>query len=214
MRPASSCETVHWPRLSVGSDSNLPSCHFRSNTCSDEYITLSIAQNRLLALCSMPPFGLPNVLTTSSFVSALRSPLVSFINQRFGGSPTRTPWSSTFKARGPVEPVGEHGLLVHHAVAVGVFQHADAIERLLRIAPGHVGQERRHLDHPQAAVGIEVHEDRRVDERLRRDELDVKARRQRERSHLLLGRQRDRLRHRWFRRRPGVPGHLGGALAP
>ena len=31
----------------------------RSQTCSDEYMTLSIAQNRLLALCSMPPFGLP-----------------------------------------------------------------------------------------------------------------------------------------------------------
>ena len=31
----------------------------RSQTCSDEYITLSIAQNRLLALCSMPPLGLP-----------------------------------------------------------------------------------------------------------------------------------------------------------
>jgi hypothetical protein len=62
---------------------------------------LSIAQNRLLALCSIPPFGFPNVLVTSSFVSALRSPSVSFISHRFGGSPTRTPCSSTFRARGP-----------------------------------------------------------------------------------------------------------------
>ncbi len=101
MRPASSCETTHWPRLSAGSDSSLPLRHFRSKTCSDEYITLSIAQNRLFALCSIPPFGFPNVSTIRSFVSALKSPSVSFISQRFGGSPTRTPCSSTFRARGP-----------------------------------------------------------------------------------------------------------------
>ena len=41
---------------------------------------------------------------TSSFVSAFKSPFVSFISQRFGGSPTSTPWSSTLSARGITSP--------------------------------------------------------------------------------------------------------------
>ena len=48
--------------------------------------------------------------------------------------------------------VGEHGLLVHRAVAVRVFQHADPVERLARVPPGRVGQEGQHLEHPQPAV--------------------------------------------------------------
>ena len=45
-----------------------------------------------------------NVLVTSSFVSAFKSPLVSLKSQTFGGSPTSTPWSSTFSARGRTRP--------------------------------------------------------------------------------------------------------------
>ena len=44
--------------------------------------------------------------------------------------------------------VGEHRLLVHPAVVVGVLEHADPVERLARVAPGRVRQEGQHLERP------------------------------------------------------------------
>ena len=108
--------------------------------------------------------------------------------------------------------VGEHRLLVHLAVAVGVLEDADAVERLLRVPAGRVRQEGQHLEHPQPAVRIELHQDRRLDHRFRGDELDAKSRRQGEGLHLLLGRQGDGLLHLLLGGRPDVARHLGGAL--
>ena len=70
--------------------------------CSDVYIQLSIAQNRLLALCSTLASRSPKVSVTSSLVSAFRSPFVSRISHRFGGSATSTPRSITFIVRGRI----------------------------------------------------------------------------------------------------------------
>ncbi len=73
-------------------------------SASDVYIQLSSAHVRLLSLCSTFASRRPYWSVTSSFVSACRSPFVSFISHKFGGSPTSTPWSSTFSARGATRP--------------------------------------------------------------------------------------------------------------
>ena len=109
--------------------------------------------------------------------------------------------------------VGEDGLLVHLAVSVRVLQHADPVEGLARVPPRGIRQERQHLEHPQPAVRVEVHQDRRLDHRLRCDELEAVSRRQRERLHRFLGRERDRLLHLLLGRRPDVPRYLGRTLS-
>ena len=78
------------------------------------------------------------------------------------------------------------------AVVVEVLEHDDAADRLARVLHPFAHREGRHLDHPQAAVGVEVHQDRILDERLLRDQLDVVAGRQDEGLQGLLGGERSR----------------------
>jgi hypothetical protein len=91
------------------------------------------------------------------------------------------------------ELVGEDRPLVHHAVAVGVLDHHDVVDRLVRVLAGRIRHETRHLEDPHAAVRIEVNRDRIDDERLAGNELDMVARRHHDRLLLLSCRQRRRL---------------------
>ena len=63
------------------------------------------------------------------------------------------------------------------------------------------GHEAGHLDHPEPALRIPVHDDRILDERLAGDELEVVAGRHRERLQRFRWRQRRRplgaLLNRW-----------------
>ena len=88
------------------------------------------------------------------------------------------------------ETVGKHRPLVHPAVAVGVFEHDDAADRIVLVRTGDVCHEARHLDGPEPAVGIPVDRDGFLNQRLARDELDVIARRHVERFQRVVRRQR------------------------
>ena len=91
------------------------------------------------------------------------------------------------------EAVGEHGRTVVGAVAVGVFPPRDAAVGFARIRPVGVAHIRPHLDHVEAAVGIEVDGHGPLDGRIGQDELSFEARGQQE--HLLL--ELGRLPHHW-----------------
>ena len=101
------------------------------------------------------------------------------------------------------QPIDEHRLLVHPAVAIGVLEHADAAERRALVGRGEILHVAEHLDHPHAAVGVPVDRDRVLHHRLARDQLGVIARRQKERLRFGLGRARRRvIRHLLQPRRP------------
>ena len=73
--------------------------------------------------------------------------------------------------------VEEDGLLVHLAVAVAIFEHADAAERLVLGRCGDVLHIADHLDDPEPALRIPVDEDWLLDHRFAGHELDVIPRR-------------------------------------
>ena len=116
-----------------------------------------------------------------------RSPLVSRISQALGGSPTSTPRSRTFTARARTNPSANTVRLSIRPVAVRVFQHDDAADRVVLVGPGDVPHEAGHLDRPQAPVEIPVDRDRLLDQRLGGDELDAVAGRHVERLQRFLG---------------------------
>ncbi len=112
------------------------------------------------------------------------------------------------------ELVGKDGAFVHHAVVVRILQHREVVNRLARVHRVCLRREAGHLEHPHAAVGIELDPDRVNHERLFRDELRVVTRRQDHRLQLLFGGQHGRLlgclrdprRPRFLRRtRPALP---------
>ena len=111
------------------------------------------------------------------------------------------------------ETVGEHRPLVHSPVAVRVFEHDDAADRIVLGRAGQIRHEARHFDSPETSVGVPVDRDRFLDQRLARHELDVIARRHVERLQGVLGRERwGFVRHSLNARRPRAVGRR--ALMP
>ena len=105
-------------------------------------------------------------------MSAFRSPLVSRISQRFGGSPTSTPRSSTLSARGRTSPSANTVRLSITPSLVRVFEHDDAADRLGSARTREVAHVAGHLDDPQAAVGIPVDRDGVLNQRFAGHELE------------------------------------------
>jgi hypothetical protein len=103
------------------------------------------------------------------------------------------------------ESVREDRPLVHRAVVVGVFEDDDSTDRI--VLPGRldVVHITRHLDDPEAAVGIPVDDDRILNERLARDQLETVTRRHVDRRELLRGRTNRRfIGDGLYARRPDV----------
>jgi hypothetical protein len=112
---------------------------------------------------------------------------------------------------GEDQPVGEDRAFVHHAVVVRVLEHHDAADRVhVGFRCGKVGHEPGHFDDPEAALGIPIHPDRILDERLARDQLEAIPGRDRERLHRVGRGQRRRLRGHLLH--AGWPG-LGALVA-
>ena len=84
------------------------------------------------------------------------------------------------------EIVEEDGALIHAPVAVGVFQHHDAADRIALAAACEIAHVALIFDDPDPAIGIELEEDGVVDERLGGDEFDAVAGRKLEGLCLLL----------------------------
>ena len=87
------------------------------------------------------------------------------------------------------EVIQVNSALVHPAVAIGVLEDHDPVDRFvftLAVGIRHIAPE---FDHPQAAVGTEVHRDGLMDQRLTRDDFDPETRGQAERFECLLRRQ-------------------------
>ena len=76
------------------------------------------------------------------------------------------------------QAIGKDRPFVHSAVPVHVLENGDIADGILGIAPGRVRKKRLQLEDPHPAVGIEVDDDRRLDQRLGSHELRVVARRQ------------------------------------
>jgi hypothetical protein len=81
--------------------------------------------------------------------------------------------------------VHEHGLLVHLAVVVSVFQYADSSDRLALARCGQVSHVPPFLDDPHAAIRIPIDEDRLLDHGFAGHKLNVVAGRHVERIHLV-----------------------------
>ena len=89
------------------------------------------------------------------------------------------------------EPIGKDGALVHPAVVIGVFEHADPAHRLqVRFRVREIAHVFRVLDHPKTAVRIPVDRNRILNERFGGHELHAVAGRQVEMLHLVRGRER------------------------
>ena len=89
------------------------------------------------------------------------------------------------------EPIGKDSALVHLAVVIRVFQHADPAHRLqVRFRVGEIAHVFRILDHPEAAVRIPVDRNRILNEGFGGHELHPVAGRQVEMLDLVRGRER------------------------
>ena len=112
---------------------------------------LSIAQNRLLALCSMVAAGAAVVVADEILgvgleiaVGVLHQPQVRRLADEHA-------LIEHLERARQHQLVGEHRALVHHAVAVRVFEDGDVVDRLARIRAVRLRHEARHLEHPHAA---------------------------------------------------------------
>ena len=101
------------------------------------------------------------------------------------------------------EAVEEDRPLVHLPVIVHVFEDDDPAGGIAFRGRGEIGHEPRHFDRPQPSVRIEVDQDRILDHRLRRDELEAVAWRREDGLHGRGGSEhRGLFRHVLERRRP------------
>ena len=137
---------------------------------------LSIAQNSALALCSMLPSRVAERVGDELLrvrlqvaVRVLHQPEVRRLADQHAAS-------STFSARGMTSLSAN---TVRLSIRPSSLVSSSTTTRLIgsrESRPDSVGQKCGHLDRPQPAVRIEVDDDRRLDHRLGRDELDVESR--------------------------------------
>ena len=74
--------------------------------------------------------------------------------------------------------VGEHGVLVVNAIAIGVLVARDAADRLAGVGAVGIAHVGPHLEHVHAAVAVECDADRIFDQRVGEHRLDPESRRQ------------------------------------
>ena len=97
-----------------------------------------------------------------------------------------------FKSADKIQPLGENGPILGHAVAVRVFQNDDAVFALPLGLANWVGHP---LSHPEPSPRVDRHRDRLHDVRLAGEHRRLKARRQRHRGDCLLRLKSRKLHH-------------------